>query len=596
MESSPTTMSVIIAATYTAEPVQPVLSAWLERSGLEPEIRFAPFNQVHQQLLDPGSLLAGNRGGVNVLLVRPRDLGVDSPSRARAAAREVAAALDEAVSRDGTPTLVMECPAPDRGEVEETFAADLADQLGDVSGVEVLDAGEMARLYPVGDPFDPGGDEAARVPYREEMFAALATYLARRIIALRRKPYKVIAVDCDDTLWSGVCGESGPRGVVVDASRKAFQRFLMERRAEGYLLCMVSKNGAADVEAVFRENPEMVIPREAFVDAAINWQPKSANLIELAGRLGIGLDGFLFLDDNPSELAEVEANAPAVLAVRMPEDPAELPEFLDHLWVLDRAEQSAEDTQRADFYHDEARRREMRERAPSFTDFIENLQLEVEIKPVTGGDVARASQLTRRTNQFNSCPRPRDETAMVEACRGMQPVSVSARDRFGDYGTVGLMLTCEDAGWLWVETFLLSCRALGKGVEHRMVRHLGRLALKLGLGEVAVSFEETGCNQPCHDFLESICDGRWEDGLRVIPAAKAASCLLRPMVVKSNGNAGMASVPLADPALVARIANELRTVEAILAWTAPEVLARPELGERFVSPRGGASQAPACPA
>jgi len=581
----PSTLSVRIAATFTAEPLRRVLEAWLRELELEPELVFAPFNQVLQQLLDPASLLGGNASGVNLVLVRPVDLGAETPAQARATAREVGAALAEAAVRQPIPTLVMVPPSPGAGELDSIFSADLAEQLESVPGVTLLDNAEQARLYPVGEVFDREADAAARIPYAEEFYAAMASVFARRIAALRRKSYKVIAVDCDQTLWSGVCGEVGAAGVTVEAERAALQRFLLERREEGYLLCLVSKNHPEDVEAVFRDNPGMVIPREAFVEAAVNWEPKSLNLQRLAERLNLGLDSFLFLDDNPAEIAEVEANAPAVLAMQVPERLAELPGFLDHLWVLDRVDHSVDDSRRAAFYHDEARRRALRDRTASFEEFIEGLELEVSIEPVAEGDLARASQLTQRTNQFNACPQPRDEAAMMEACAGMDAEVVRVRDRFGDYGTVGLMLAREDGGRLWAETFLLSCRALGKGVEQRMLRHLGARAARLGLGEVAVWFQESGRNHPVRDFLESV-EGAWEDGVRRIRTEAAAACPLLPVAPKAAVAPGGVTVPLVSRRSARRTANDLRTVAAILDWVGGPRRPRPELAEPFVAPRG----------
>ncbi len=585
MSSSPLSLPVRIASTFTADPIQHVLRAWLVELGFTPDISFAPFNQVLQQLLDPTSLLATNRSGLNIVLVRAGDLGADTPARARSAAREIAAALDESTTRDGIRTMVLACPAAAAGEVEATFIGDLTDQLKEMAGVDVILASEVARLYPVGQVFDPDAEQSAHVPYTEEMFASLATILARRISAARRKPYKVIAVDCDHTLWTGVCGENGATGVVVDEGRKNFQRFLMARRAEGYLLCLVSKNNPEDVDAVFRENPEMVIARDAFVDAAINWEPKSNNLRRLAKTLNLGLDSILFLDDNPAEIAEVEGNAPAVLSIRVPEDSVELSAFIDHLWVLDRNDHSEADAKRADFYHDEARRRALRERTASFEEFIAGLQLEMDIEPIAEAGLSRASQLTQRTNQFNTCPVPRDEAAMMEACKGMRSEQIRVRDRFGDYGTVGLMLTREDSGRLWAETFLLSCRALGKGVEQRMLRYLGEVAQSLKLPEIAIGFNDTGRNQPAREFLESV-PGRWEDGMRMIRAEDAMNCSLVPMVPRSQAQPSEVSVPQADPVLFSEIAHSRRTIEAISQWVTDPVRSRPQLSERYVAPQG----------
>ncbi|MCH7226404.1 amino acid adenylation domain-containing protein [Haloferula sp. A504] len=575
-----------IAATFTAEPLNAYLSKALAIFGFETDVGFAPFNQVLQQLLDPGGLLATNDGGINLVIVRPRDLGADGPARARSTAREVAAAVGESMAHGARRTLVVLAPSEHDNGIEKNFAADLRDQLDPVAGVEVIDASESFEIYGIEDAYDAEAAEAACLPYREEAFAALGTFLARRVLALLRKPFKVIAVDCDNTLWTGVCGETGPRGVLVDEGRAAFQRELMAKRAEGYLLCLVSKNHPEDVEAVFRENPGMVISRDAFVDGMVNWDPKSANLCRLAERLGLGLDSFLFLDDNPAEVAEVSANAPAVLALRLPEASVDLPDFLRHLWVLDRAEHSKDDTRRADFYHDEARRLALRERTASYEQFIEGLDLRMEIVAVAEDDLARASQLTQRTNQFNACPQPRDEVTLARFCQGMRAQLVRVSDRFGDYGTVGLMCSREDGGRLWAETFLLSCRALGKGVEQRMLRHLGELAGHLGLSEVAIWFNDTGRNQPVKDFLESVA-GRWEDGMRLIDSEVAASCPLLPTATASRSKAASSiTTPLVDPEAVSLTTHVLTDGASLVNWAADPVRPRPEISERYAAPVG----------
>jgi amino acid adenylation domain-containing protein/FkbH-like protein len=583
-------LQIAIAATFTAEPLGRVMTKWLECLEHDVKAEFAPFNQVLQQLLDPTSLLAGNRGGINIVLVRACDLAVADAVAARSAAWEVAAALVESAGRDGVQILVCACPEADGGEAARIFAQELSTRLAGVTGVELLDAAEINTLYPVDAPYDPDADETARVPYSEAMFAALATWLARRVAAMRRRPFKVIAVDCDNTLWTGVCGEAGPCGVSIDPARRAFQEFLIDKRSQGFLLCLVSKNNAEDVEAVFRENPDMAIPREAFADAALNWEPKSDNLRAMAKRLNLSLDSFLFLDDNPAEIAEVAANAPAVLAIRVPEESAALAGYARHLWVLDRAGVTEEDAQRADFYQKEARRHDLRTQAESFEKFIDSLGLEISFEELTAENAARAAQLTLRTNQFNAAPQPRDEAALLDAVRGMRSELVRTSDRFGDYGAVGLMLSREDSGYLWAETFLLSCRALGKGIEHRMLRRLGEIALERGLAEVAISYHASGRNQPCLAFLESITQGRWENGLRVIPAELAAQCRLQAGARQAEDSAGEAVLPLVDAGFATHTAGMLSNVEAILAEMRATPKPRPDLGEAFAAPLGGAEE------
>lgn len=581
---------VRVAATFTAEPLRPVLERWLHALGVAPEISFAGYNQVFQQLLDPSSLLSDNPGGLNVLLVRPRDIGIDTPQSADFAAKDFVRALESAAARSGVPVLLLACPSASDGSTEALFAKALHHGAKSLPGLTMPDFTRIDSLYPVDSKFDVEADEAAHVPYSPEMFAAMATFIARHCASLLRKPFKVIAVDCDNTLWSGVCGESGPLGVVIDEPCRALQRFLLERRAQGFLLCLASKNVPEDVEAVFRENPDMLIPRDAFVHAEVNWEIKSGNLRILATKLGLGLDSFLFLDDNPAEIAEVTANTPAVLALCLPENRAEIPDFLEHLWVLDRSAVTEDDAKRADFYQTEARRSELRDRASSFQEFIDGLKLEFEIIPLSAADISRASQLTQRTNQFNANPEPLDEAALAETCRGARAELINVRDRFGDYGTVGMLRCRLDGDRLSVEAFLLSCRALGKGVENRMLRHLGALAQQFGQREIAIQFSDTGRNRPCRDFLEGIAGASWEGGVRLIPVDVAVDCPLLFATAPTVSGALETTLPLVDVAFTTRIAHHLRGVEAILAWAVAAVRPRPETSETFVPVQGEAEE------
>jgi amino acid adenylation domain-containing protein/FkbH-like protein len=576
MSSTPQPLILSIASTFTAEPLGPVFGHWLGKMELRASLEFAPFNQVLQQLLDPTSRLSSNRGGLNLVLVRAGDMP--------GAAAELADALTASIRRDGVETWVCICPEALTGSPGDAFARELRERTAGLAGLDLLDATESLRFYPVADVFDAAADEAACVPYTEEMFAALATWLARRVAARKRRPYKVIAVDCDHTLWSGVCGEAGACGVVIDAGRRRFQELLLEKRAEGFLLCLVSKNHPDDVEAVFRDHPDMAIRRDAFAAAAINWEPKSSNLRELAQQLHLGLDSFVMLDDNPAEIAEIAANAPAVMALRVPEDSAELPGFVRNLWVLDGTGATGEDLQRAEFYQTEVRREELRASTAGFSEFLENLGLEVDFEPLDARNVERAHQLTLRTNQFTSHPRIIEAAELLNG--GLSAELVRVRDRFGDYGAVGLMLGRIDGPRLVVETFLLSCRALGRGVEHRMLRRLGEFAVATGIGEVAIRYKDSGRNQPCHAFLESLPEGQWVDNLRVVPALAAARCQMLPVLGKPRLSAGEAAVPLANPAAVARAAM-LPDVAAILAEVRGSAKARPDLSEPFAQAHGG---------
>ena len=220
----------------------------------------------------------------------------------------------------------------------------------------------------VADYDDPEADKLGHMPYTPPMYAAIATLIARKSHLLKRPPKKVIVLDCDNTLWSGVCGEDGPTGVRCDAARQALQRFVRAQHQAGMLLAICSKNSEEDVNEVFKQCTEMVLEKKDFAAWRVNWQPKSENVRSLAAELRLGLDSFIFIDDNPMEIAEMEANCPDVLALQLPEDCSSIPVWLKHLWVFDHAKLTIEDRNRAAQYEQNRMREQLMAESMSMID------------------------------------------------------------------------------------------------------------------------------------------------------------------------------------------------------------------------------------
>jgi FkbH-like protein len=428
--------------------------------------------------------------------------------------------------------------------------------------VYVLTASEIADQYPVAEVQDPHGNELGRVPYTPLYFVALGTGLARKIHAIVAPQFKVAALDCDDTLWAGICGEDGPEGVVLDPPRQALQQFMAERRRDGLLLALCSKNNEEDVAATFHAHPDMPLALGDFVAQRINWDPKTANLASLAEELELGLDTFVLIDDNPKEVQEVQAGAPPVLALLLPQRAPDIPGFLSHVWAFDRARVTDEDRHRGEMYAQRAERARAARTSPSLESFLASLQLEVSIAPMQPAQVERVAQLTQRTNQMNATCIRRTATEiqrLSEEC-----LTVHVTDRFGSYGLTGVILFRESASALAVDTFLLSCRALGRGVEHRMVVRLREIALERGFQTVEIPFVATQRNRPALLFLESL-DAVFSDGVFRLPVIGGADPLVRasPPGPAISVPAANSEPPRRVRADYARIANQLRTPEQI---------------------------------
>jgi len=512
------TIAVAVAGSFTVDPILPALRFWLSELQIAGDIEVAPYGQVVQTLLDPGSVFASPRRGLNLVLLRVgdwvRELSSTDDSRRvlQSATSDFERAMRAHRARGGSPTILMICPSsavssdvdPLIGQTEEAVAA----SVNGLPGLQVVHAGTFHGRYGVSeaDVHDPLRDRIGHIPYRDEYFHVLATVAMRNAYRRMAPARKVVVVDADNTLWHGVVGEVGAEGISFDAGHRALHRALVRLAQSGVLIAICSKNEESDVWEVFDTRADFELRREHIVSAAINWERKSQNLRALASRLNLGLDSLIFVDDNPVECAEVRANCPEVLTLQWPQDSEAAISLLEHTWELDAVHATAEDRRRTEMYREELQRQELREGTLTLREFLDSLDLHVEIATLTPEDLRRASQLTLRTNQFNFTTRRLDEAEMQAlASGGRHDIrTVRVRDRFGDYGLVGLIVGEWRDDRLDADTFLLSCRVLGRGVEHRMAAELGRMAQARGVGVVSLRVDFTKKNTPARQFLQAI--------------------------------------------------------------------------------------------
>ena len=507
---------IVVTATFTAEPLEESLCFWMAKLQRPSTIEFAPYNQVFQQLLQPTSLLAQNRQGTSLVLVRFEDWQQAEGTQGRTSlaetvqrtVQELAIALKAAAAR--TTILFALCPDSPAAKADadwvnlcQQMERWLIDELSTVTGLHLITALDLAR-YPVNDYYDQQRDALGHIPFTPAFFTALGTVFARKLYALKSTPRKVIVLDCDNTLWQGVVGEDGVLGVEVPPAWHFLQDFMVEQQQAGMLLCLCSKNNEAEALEVFERHPAMRLRREQLVSWRINWLPKGENIQALAKELNLGLDSFIFIDDNPVECAEVQARCPDVLVLQLPAEQEIVP-FLTHVWAFDRLKVTAEDQQRTEQYQQNVQRQQLQQNSLTLEVFLTGLELNVTITAPSEAQLPRVAQLTQRTNQFNTTTIRRSETDLQQLAQaGLECRIVEVSDRFGDYGLVGVMIVGSSANGLTVESLLLSCRVLGRGVEYRMLNYLAEVALERHLAQINLSYSPTAKNRPMLNFLETV--------------------------------------------------------------------------------------------
>ncbi|MFI9568126.1 SDR family NAD(P)-dependent oxidoreductase [Streptomyces rishiriensis] len=467
----------------------------------------APYHQVLASLHDPAGVFADPSAAVGVALLRAADLERFGPVDDTLLAElrtQYPKALRALAERTRKPLVVGFLPTAAPDERLARWEQEIADELSETPGIAVLRPDDWTRHHAVDKVFDPGTERLAHLPFTPPFQAAVALTLADVVRAVRRPAPKVIAVDGDETLWSGVAGEAGPEAVDLTGPRALLARRLLQWRAAGTLLVLVSNNDETTVRAVLNR-PDSLLKEEHFSVFSATWGPKSDRLANAARELNLGTDSFLFLDDNPVEIAGVRAALPQVLSVTCP-PVGGLEEFLGRLWPMVPLAATAEDSRRAQFYEQERERDAVRESA-GFEEFLAQLGLEVDIRELTGDDVQRAEQLVRRTNQFTMRARSADGRDLERWRRSGEVWTAAARDRFGDYGQIGLIAVRRDGDQLDVLGWAMSCRALGRGVEERLLGWLAGRAEELDCTKIRLSAERTPRNVPARRLIAALGGG-----------------------------------------------------------------------------------------
>ncbi|MGW6412515.1 SDR family NAD(P)-dependent oxidoreductase [Streptomyces vinaceus] len=467
----------------------------------------APYHQVLVNLHDPAGVFAEPTAAAGVVLLRAADLERFGPIDDMLLAElrsQYPAALRSLADRTGKPLIVGFLPTADHDERLARWEQDVAEELSQTACIAVLRPDDWNRRHAVEEIFDSRTDQSAHLPFTPSFQAAVALTLADAVRAVRRPAPKVIAVDADGTLWNGVAGEAGPDAVDLTGPRALLARRLLQWRSAGTLLVLVSNNDEATVRAVL-DRPDSLLKAEHFSVLSAAWGPKSERLERAARDLNLGMDSFLFLDDNPVEIAGVRAALPQVLCVPCPPE-GELDEFLGRLWPLVPLAATAEDTQRARFYAQEREREAARDES-GFEQFLTQLGLEVDLREVVGCDLQRAEQLVRRTNQFTLRARSRDGRDLERWLKRGEVWMASARDRFGDYGQIAVLAIRHDSDCLDVSGWSMSCRALGRGVEERLLGWLADRAEELGCSKIHLSAERTERNVPARRLIAALGGG-----------------------------------------------------------------------------------------
>lgn len=361
--------------------------------------------------------------------------------------------------------------------------------------------------------YDERNWHLSRCLYSLEGFREIALELSKYIRALTGRVRKCIVLDCDNTLWGGVVGEDGVFGVQLGdgypgSLYQTLQKSVLNLSKRGVLVALCSKNEEASVWSVFDRRSDMVLKRENISSYRINWSNKASNIMEIAKELNISTNSLVFVDDSEFELSLVEEILPEVECVKLDRDTLlNIDLVLNRLGGFDSLSISDEDRLRGEMYIVDAKRTESRELFVDVESYLRSLSMRLVVAKNEGVLIPRAAQLTQRTNQFNLSTKRYSEHEMraFVGSPDWDVVSFSLEDKFGSLGIIGLAIIRYENNEAWLDSFLMSCRAIGRGVESSMLAYCACLVDSEGMRVMKAEFYPTSKNAIIEQFFDEIC-------------------------------------------------------------------------------------------
>ena len=359
----------------------------------------------------------------------------------------------------------------------------------------------------------------AKMPFRTDILSHIAKQITDTVLAASGSFKKCIVLDLDNTLWGGVVGDDGIDGIQIGElglghAFSAFQLWLKELKNRGIILCVCSKNNESAAKEPFLHHPEMVLKLEDISVFVANWEDKASNIRHIQSVLNIGMDSLVFLDDNPFERSVVRNLIPNITVPELPENPEEYVDYLRSLNLFETVSFSEEDRVRTQQYRAEAQRVSLQSQCTDYDAYLQGLEMVAEAKPFDSFHFPRIAQLTQRSNQFNlrTVRYTEQEIAAIAADPNYVTIYFTLRDKFGDHGLISAVIMQKLSDRLFVDTWLMSCRVLKRGMEEFIINKMLSVAAEHGFDTVEGEYLKTAKNAMVANIYEKLGFSPMGDG------------------------------------------------------------------------------------
>ncbi|WP_246791340.1 HAD-IIIC family phosphatase [Bradyrhizobium commune] len=508
----------------TLDLIIPVLVATAARHGFSLECVTGAYDQYLQDALDPESAL--NKAGVDAVLVALDHRGLSlqpTPGNRQAAddavedAIKLLGTIRHAIGRNsGAPCIVQTLAAPPEGlfgsfdralpgtarHLIDDFNRRLAESIAGSSDL-LFDVAGVAETVGLADWHSPPLWNLAKLPFANSFVPLYADHVVRIIGAMRGKSRRCLVLDLDNTVWGGIIGDDGMDGIKIaqgDATGEAHlsvQQLALALRERGVVLAVSSKNTDSVARRPFKEHPDMLLREDHIAVFQANWEDKASNIRAIAKELALGLESLVFLDDNPVERALIRRELPQVGVPELEEDPANYARTLAAAGYFEAIGFSDEDRTRAEMYQGNARRLSLMGQTTDIESYLRSLDMRIVYGAVDSRSRARVTQLINKSNQFNLTTQRYSEPQVEQLERSPDVMTLHARliDKFGDNGIICVIICRTTAPGIWtIDTWLMSCRVLGRRVEQAVLAEIVKQARASGIATVIGEYRPTDKN------------------------------------------------------------------------------------------------------
>lgn len=513
-------VNIALMTNFTDEALQKILTGVMLHENIYPTIHRVPYQQYHLHLKNKDSLLHRHAADITFIFF---DINPYIQSAFRSDEKHFDETLEEirryALSQKGI-AVMNTLPLPYRSAYGNLFRDDplfrfaeyangrIAALQGELNNFYCCDVNRLLHIFGETQARDLRGLYAFDTPFTNDFLTLVAEEWSSYIRTMLGVARKCLVVDLDNTIWGGVVGEAGPLGILLGPEYPglAFQNFqqtLLDLHRRGVILAIASRNNRDDVREAFAANPHMALQEKHFASMQVNWNNKAEQLAAIADELHIGPDAMVFLDDDPVNRELVRRALPEVLVPDFSFPPEAYVSFLRSLNVFSQFALTEEDLQKGKMYAEERQRNMVRDQSANIDDYIAELGIVVAVRLNDVSLMPRMAQLSVKTNQFNLTTKRYTEKDIQEIMdSGGLVFSGTVSDKFGDYGTTVLAIALPKENGVWhLDTFLMSCRILGRGIEKQFLNYVIREIAGRGASQISASFIPTQKNTPAKRFL-----------------------------------------------------------------------------------------------